>query len=522
LNDITRYDQELAEQLQHLPTPPEDFAWAEMKKLLEEDDDDRVIIPFYRRWGCLVLGLLAGLLLAGGAWWYWNNKQQDSRMENNNTSTIVSSRPENKSGNTSAIQTVDTVKLSNDSSTQAGDASVANEVSGSQPITAITQGATLVGEDGQKSSQQPVSGNEINTGRKTRANGSTKTTWGAAGVSNNTSDGNTRTNSKKRKTGPKTAMNVSGGNLASENPGGESSAKKPAELTLSGKSPIEGDEPAAPGNPAAPEKPAAKNENLPLKPSVVAVKDSSSKPVKSKTDSLPVQQKAGETTPDKQKKNDWTVAAGLSIYQPIPLDGESSVPYNFYGRKGTLSDYIPSAYLRLYRNDKWFVHGEFRYGAPQTVKPFEYKKEIIDSTPVMSITANFRLKKTYYHQVPFSIHYFVLPKLSVGAGVIFNRFTGALADKDIYRRGGGQIDTLLSSALVKEKNDTRFAANHLQWSAEINYNWKRFFIGGRFSRDINPFIKYTDPTTGAPVEKKLQALNVFLRYDLWRSKKKSP
>src|SRR5688572_3870876 len=46
--------------------PEEDMAWARMKQLLDEEDDDPVVIPFFRRFGCLLLGLVAALILSIG------------------------------------------------------------------------------------------------------------------------------------------------------------------------------------------------------------------------------------------------------------------------------------------------------------------------------------------------------------------------------------------------------------------------------------------------------------------------
>ncbi|MBC7937189.1 MAG: hypothetical protein H7Y86_17735, partial [Rhizobacter sp.] len=238
-----------------------------------------------------------------------------------------------------------------------------------------------------------------------------------------------------------------------------------------------------------------------------------------KKDSLPPKKVIPPVPSEKEKEEkekSWMLAAGLSVFHPLAVDGEPAVPYNRYGRKGGVADYIPAAYFRLYRTKKWFAHIEFRYGAPQSVKPFDYKQEIVDSNQ-QQLRSVFQLNKTYYHQVPLSFNYYVLPGLSVGAGVIYNHFVGAVSRQEVYVVA--TQDTLLSSTVVRDTEAGKYIKNHFQWSAEAQYQWRRLTLGARYSRDINPYIKYTDVLTGAALEKKAKAFNIFLRYELWRSKK---
>ena len=105
------------------------------------------------------------------------------------------------------------------------------------------------------------------------------------------------------------------------------------------------------------------------------------------------------------------------MQQGIPLNGESIVPFNYYGRKGSVTDYIPSVYVRLYRQKKWFIQQEFKYGVPQYTKEFIYKIKLIDTTSGNITRAVFSLKKTYYHQLPLGAHFFVKPYWSIGTGI---------------------------------------------------------------------------------------------------------
>ena len=125
--------------------------------------------------------------------------------------------------------------------------------------------------------------------------------------------------------------------------------------------------------------------------------------------------------------------AGLQ--QQIPFSGQKSVPYDYYGRKSSLSDYVPSIYLRLEKDKKWFVQTEFRYGAPQSIKDFSYSRQTkLDIANNNLTTTTYRLKKTYYHQLPLSFNYYILPNWSVGAGGIYNRFYGAVTEKEVNNK----------------------------------------------------------------------------------------
>src|SRR4029078_6060612 len=86
------------------------------------------------------------------------------------------------------------------------------------------------------------------------------------------------------------------------------------------------------------------------------------------TSTKPVRQGSSFTNTakkDSTKKKQLSYSAGLSMQQLLPVAGQKPVPYNSQGRKGTLADYIPSIYFRVNKDQKWFIQGEFKYGAPQ-------------------------------------------------------------------------------------------------------------------------------------------------------------
>lgn len=498
MNELKRYDQALSHQLEHLPMPPEDFAWAEMKKMLDEDDDDPVIVPFFRRPGCILPALIAILLLLIGGWFYFQkfaagvpsgeavpvstDKTGNSHLKTDSSSNSI----------TSGIQGNDPTRMD----TTINDSITKNTIT-TNSTTSNTTGDNL----------NNTSSAKINIPGKSKVKISTSTA-----VSENNSEGKDQ-NTTKRKAGfsssakSKTKATIQRPADDSEETTGydnEKTGRKNNNYTDNGKTTIT----VQPGS---------------LDSSITKnTMPDSNKLVKNvKTDSLPQKKKTFAETPSEEKKEKekfWQMAAGLSVYQPIALNGEPTVPYNAYGRKGSLADYIPAAHFRLYRSRQWFAHIEFRYGAPQPVEPFNYKQEVnVDSFQAV-IRNVYQLQKTYYHQVPLSFHYYVLPGLSLGAGVTYNHFSAVVAQKEEYR-GAVTQDTLLSTTIIRDKEAGKFIKNHFQWTAELQYQWKRLTLGARYSADINPYIKFNDIITGESIEKKTRALNVFLRYDLWRSKK---
>ena len=85
-----------------------------------------------------------------------------------------------------------------------------------------------------------------------------------------------------------------------------------------------------------------------------------------------VKKKPGEQTvknnapqKDSSRQKSISFSTGIAIHQLLPVDGQKLTPYNSQGRKGSLADYIPSVFVRMYKNDKWFLQSEFRVGEPQ-------------------------------------------------------------------------------------------------------------------------------------------------------------
>ena len=438
-----------------LPLPDEDGAWADMKQRLDREDDDRVVVlpPFLQ--GCGGWALLLTGMLAAGLWFYLREPKEKK-----------------------------------DSVAQASPV---------QPTEQLTVPAQPV-ENGAGTFDQAQKLNRVRADiiAKTEKQKQVK----ASGLIRTLDfiPASTREN--------KTAVKKKGVNRHQDPADSERAAQpvsdKEVASTLENKtSDYEPIGVGATGNPQ-PHMPVSSAD------SVASLADTTTKQATTPdVDSL-------QTNPAQKKKpgKRYYTAFGLSLYQQVPLAGQEWNPYNYRGRKGSLADYLPSVYVRLYREGRWFVHSEFRYGAPQYTKEFVYSQQVkSDSFGGLRTSTSYRLKKTYYHQLPLSFNWYLRPRWSVGAGLVYNRFYSAVSEREVRMGFGATPDTLVSKELVQDRGDSLFRASDLQWLLETQYRWKRWSVGARYAQGLQPFIEYTDDQ-GRPQKEKNHNLNLFIRYEL--------
>lgn len=221
----------------------------------------------------------------------------------------------------------------------------------------------------------------------------------------------------------------------------------------------------------------------------------------------------------KQKQKKLLLAAGIGEQQQIPIAGQTAVPYSKYGRKGSLADYVPSVFARVQKENKWFLQGEFRFGAAQSVKEFSYNQKTKYDTSSLSITSTtMRLKKTYYHQLPLSFNYYLMPALSIGIGGMYSRFYGAVTEKEttVWNTLTQAASTSKQIIPVRRFTDSFLYKTQVHVLLQADYQWKSLSFGLRYTKDIQPYIKYTRPD-GTIDEEKNQSLQFMVRYRLWQS-----
>lgn len=463
------------ERLTDLPLPDEDLAWEDMRRRLEEDDDDKPVIVWWRR-GCMLWGLLLLGLMATGWWFFYhdNKKPVTDKKETSTEKEIVSTIPNRNSPDEekNVMPPVDR-KPQVDSIPIKGNLvdSVTNHDKPQKPAIDMTIRTTPVTND-----ITPVKKKKIVTQKKTR------------------DDKIKSPDKQNRPIGSK--------------PG------KPAQT------------------PAIDETNLTAADNTSKDNNRVKSSDTVSLPVSDRKDSLP--QKAPvdtiarantdstvQQTKKQKQKQDHPKFFSAGIAAQIQVNNVTSLPennfYNSLGRESSWRDYLPSIYGRWNKLNRWFIQLEFRYGAPQRTKEIVYKKEIIQR-PGGNQIFDTRLGKTYYHQLPLTFHYNLIPGLTIGSGISLNKFNSAISYREERTQSPGG-DSLLSVQRFTATKDSAFANTYFQGILETQYQWKRLSLGARYSFGLQPYVKFTLP--GGPQQKETsKTIYVFLRYELWRSKMK--
>ena len=495
MNEKLPYEEQLAQTWDELPLPNEDLAWKDMKRRLEEEDDDRIVVPPPKR-GCGLGALLIAVLLIGG---FWLLVRPEKWLINRNTAITEEVRTDSSIREGEKVKMEDKVK---------------------DDISAVDSGASASNSTSKKFKDQNKIGQEliIETNEPGVKN-SKKTSEPLTIKQDNEIQIQNAKTTKRTQPNPVSRKIVKAGVTTAKN-----QEKVKDEVSVPDqKESIKTDLKIADSVIRREIDSTIQKEPDEVKP-LTSINDSSAV---GRTDTFNVKQdsivKNQKPAKDNSKeKRPVFFSAGIGLHQQIPVAGQEWTTYSSLGRKGILSDYIPSVNFRMEKQDRWFLQTEFRYGAPQHTKKLTYDQVITFDTSTQSTnTISSVVKKTFYHQALLTFDYYVAKNWSVGGGVQLNRFYSAVAEEDLKRRSfGSQTDTLISKSLVKISNDSAsaFAKSWWQGNVQSQLQWKRFSIGARYSFGLQPYIRFTLP--GQPLTKeKNSSLQVFLRYELWRSKK---
>lgn len=499
MNELLPYEEKLQQQLNDLILPDENMAWKDMKRRLKVEDDDGIIV-WWRR-GCILSGLLL-LALFGAGWWLlqrgdWFNKKKDA-IEITATEKNDSVGFKIKKNNTVDLKSINISERKDESEITTGERFHKDSLKDKYGID-----------------KKRIENSTSNINSKTNSDIILKKPLIRKPVTIN-NRGPVKTRNQVHPTGNKSVMlqpkkNNQPHEEVLKRPTTDKSDRKIVDSKLNQNSTVD-------------LKIAERNKDS-TKVNLVIVSD--------KTDSLGNNEKRIDTATvrkteiktNEPKRKKIFFSSGLGIHQQLPIAGQKLTPYNSLGRKGSFADYIPSVYFRLNKKDKWFIQSEFRYGAPQSTKVFLYQQKSVPDTganPVYTTISSSRLKKTFYHQLPFTFNYFVLPEWSVGTGIQWNKFTSAVLEREVIKKNNvTQIDSVVSKIIQNDKKDTAsvFNKNYLLGVIETQYQWKKFSVGARYVFGLQPYIKFTLPGGNLQQEKN-KTVQIFIRYQLFKSKEK--
>ncbi len=465
MSDEPKYE-DLKKLLHSLPVPDEEQAWQKMKQLLEEKEDDRPL-PFFFLKGCAGWGLLFGLLLSGVLVFFWPKPGKKPAPLKQDSSITTSTNKKETATKTDSIKNFSTkpVETNKNAPVQKKEPeTVADTLFEKQlPQTGISR-ITAKKEVDKKHERKQKSKARTNLKQPAIKVATAKMRAGSTGSASDTTP---KTNPPQ----PLPGAAFSDSTIAAA----KDTIRKTSDTALKKKD-INTDLLIAPAN---------KN--------------------------------------PKQKKGGFYVGAGLALLQQIPLAGQTITPYNQYGREGSLADYVPAPFVRLYKGDTWFAQADFRYGAPQAAKVLAYSASTVsDSAQDITTTTTLRLKKTFYHQASLSFNHTVFPNWTVGAGGMYSRFYKAVSEREIKNRNNQSgIETVSKTIVnVPAGNDSAFTVSQLHLLLQTEYRRKRWGAGLRYTKGLQPFLRYTH--NGVLMNEKAHALQFYVRYQVWQSKKKKP
>lgn len=481
MNKKLPYEEAFEQQMNGMPTPHEDESWQKMKQLLDDKEDRKTPVVWfknYKVWGTVILLLLAGLWLIDNS----TNSLKEEQL----------SEAQNK-----------TIPQQNSAAEKQSTSSESQPKQESKPATSNSQTSV------------PVLKEDIGEGTTNKK--ITLTSSNTKVAVNNKSVVSTTVVSSRSTLKSRNNKSL---DQQSNLPVGE----RAISLEKNGKAQIDATH-------IAEDTRGFKAEVLTVEPSHHAEDDSISiaKAASSDTSAsgdIAIQQDPSPATKSTNKKTvssypaTYTLSSGIGIQQQIPVGGQQAVHYGHNANSSTISDYIPSVYLRFQKKDKWYLQSGFSYGSPQLVKEFAYNKQTLSDALGTITTTTLRLKKTYYSEIPLSFNYYILPKWSAGVGGMYSWFHGAVTEKEILTRNLlTQSETIAKEIMpINNFTDSFLYKSHTYLLLQTDYNWRRLSVGLRYAKDMQPYIKYTLPD-GTIMEQRNWSLEFVLRLRLWKGAK---
>ncbi len=475
MDQLLPYELELNQQLMDLPLPDVNRAWADMKRRLDEDDNKRVI-PWWR--GCVGWGLL-GIVLFGSGWWILRPEKWFDSKQKTEQSIPVSEK-------TTTTKRDTTLKYTDTTTTSA------NKQEDSLIIMVPDINSKTITTHKLPAEKKPETILKISrTNIRSIAGTVSKKKAPGENIAKDTTP--VKEETKKNKIPPV---------------GEKETVLLISDTAISKTDPVKPDK-----DPVVITKPVVVPDSI--------IKTTTLDSIVKKQAEEPVT-KENDPKKDSTKKNPMVYSAGIGLHQQLPVAGQKWSSYGSSGRKNSIADYVPSIYFKATKPGKWFFQSEFRYGAPQQTKEIVFRQTVVNDTPRYITTTTSVLKKTYYHQVPLSFNYYVIRNWSVGAGMQWNNFYRAIAEREIVRHDNFlQADSSSGKFIVPLKKDSASEFRRSYWQAivQTQYHWKRFTFGARYNFGLQPYLNFTLPGQ-SPKEEKNNSLQLYLLFELWKSKKK--
>lgn len=214
-------------------------------------------------------------------------------------------------------------------------------------------------------------------------------------------------------------------------------------------------------------------------------------------------------------------AAGIAPYQNIAIANQQPYHFNSSAGRNIIPDYIPSPYLQFHVTNRVYLQSEFQFNAPQsTPSLLMSQRNFAVPSGNLGYAENVYLRKLYYFNMPVSFYYSPVKNFYIGSGLQFSSFNSGLAE--VEQRSSG--NTILNSTTIKLKDDSlsaKITGSEWRYLFDANYYVNRFMFGVRYNQALNSFINLRINNILPPTQARNQAVQIYLRYNLIVSDKKS-
>lgn len=251
---------------------------------------------------------------------------------------------------------------------------------------------------------------------------------------------------------------------------------------------------------------------------------------------------AAKAVAGKQKKarvySDKGFAAGLSLNMPVAVHQQQKVELDRNGRNNQWQDYVPSVYAQLHLNKKFYLQAEIQPVAAQYTPNFTLYNRMVELNPDEKMQTVVKLNKLFYTNLPVSFHYNTpLRNLTVGVGMQYSKTQKIILQNQEYYhliQGGGafEVTELKNEVVVKNPEAVRkhntgevidsvaqsFKRDEWRMLADVNYHFKGFNLGVRYTNGLTNYINTN--FTNLPVKDRNESLQLYLRFNLFDSRKK--
>ncbi|HVK96611.1 MAG TPA: hypothetical protein VM368_02285 [Flavisolibacter sp.] len=240
------------------------------------------------------------------------------------------------------------------------------------------------------------------------------------------------------------------------------------------------------------------------------------------------------------RQNAWmkNLVAGVSFNFNAPVGSQNLNFFNSSNKKGIIYDYMPSVHLQYHISNKLYVQAEVQPIAPQYASNNILYKKTTHLNPDEKEEDLFRLNKSYYLNLPVSVHFRPTEQVSVGAGVQYSKLKQlVLSNEKIYsiKSGSGYNNTLLSKETIVRAAPTAedkanmitaadsvvnsFKTNDVRLFVDAGYQVNKINIGVKYTAGMNSFYNEKSSPEVIPSAGKNASLQLYFRVNIFGKKK---